>query len=379
MSFGEFEPTIMDNEAYGAAVDGVLADFEAATNAQERRAAVQRWDEMVRQTVSWESWVYIRFSQDTTDPVAKANKDKLDRVGPGWVALENKVKQALSQSEHRHEVEQWLGGHVFDIWAGDLAAFEPAIQEDMAQESKLVSEYMQLMGGMKIQFKGKDLNYAGLMKFREDPDRDVRYESNKLLWGWVAQHQAQFDRIFDDLVKLRHGMARKLGYDNYIPMGYHRMKRAGYDQHDVARFRDEIVAKAVPLVGKLRQVQSQRLGIEKLMAWDTSLYSPGGNPAPKGDAAWMSAQAQTMFEGLNGQMASFYKMMNDRGLLDLETRDGKSPGGFCTFMPDLAAPFIFANFNGTSNDVRVFTHEAGHAFQSWSCRDASIMDYVWPS
>ena len=32
----------------------------------------------------------------------------------------------------------------------------------------------------------------------------------------------------------------------------------------------------------------------------------------------------------------------------------------------MGVPFIFANFNGTAGDARVFTHEMGHAYQGFS-------------
>ena len=53
-------------------------------------------------------------------------------------------------------------------------------------------------------------------------------------------------------------------------------------------------------------------------------------------------------------------------LFDLETKPGKHQGGYCTFLPKYNAPFIFSNFNKTSADVDVLTHEAGHAFEAFT-------------
>lgn len=70
--------------------------------------------------------------------------------------------------------------------------------------------------------------------------------------------------------------------------------------------------------------------------------------------------------------------MIDRELLELDAKEGKSGGGYCTYFPTFESPFIFANFNGTSGDVDVLTHEAGHAFQVYSSRH-QIPAYRWPT
>ena len=47
-----------------------------------------------------------------------------------------------------------------------------------------------------------------------------------------------------------------------------------------------------------------------------------------------------------------------------------------TYMPDFQAPFVFANFNGTSGDVDVITHECGHAFQGYLTADDPILEHA---
>ena len=130
---------------------------------------------------------------------------------------------------------------------------------------------------------------------------------------------------------------------------------------------------------RIKDRQAEVLGLEKLMSWDEGTYRPEGNPRPRGEEAWMTEQAKTMFAQLHPEIDAFFKMMVERGLLDLSARPGKAGGGFCTSFPNYDVPFIFANFNGTDHDVNVFTHEAGHAFQSWCSRDAELADYVWPT
>ena len=72
-------------------------------------------------------------------------------------------------------------------------------------------------------------------------------------------------------------------------------------------------------------------------------------------------------------------MMETQGLMDLDNREAKAGGGFCTAFYEHDVPFIFANFNGTNGDVRVFTHECGHAYQRYASRKQPLKSYLWPT
>jgi M3 family oligoendopeptidase len=196
-------------------------------------------------------------------------------------------------------------------------------------------------------------------------------------WTWFAKHREQFDSIFDQLVRVRHSMAEKLGYTNYIEVGYQRMHRVGYAQADVERFRAQVREHVVPLTNELRRRQSQTLGIDPLMAWDQEIYDPAGNPVPRGDADWMVERAQEMFGELGGGMDRLFSQMTSRNLIDLKSRPGKGPGGFCDVLPDFGMPFIFANSDGTMSDVTVFTHEMGHAFQCYQSLNQPLVEYIF--
>ena len=77
------------------------------------------------------------------------------------------------------------------------------------------------------------------------------------------------------------------------------------------------------------------------------------------------AKAQAMYRDMSPETGEFFDFMVKYRLFDLETRPGKRMGGYMTSFPAYKAPFIFSNFNGTSADVDVLTHEAGHAFQGY--------------
>jgi M3 family oligoendopeptidase len=236
-----------------------------------------------------------------------------------------------------------------------------------------------LLASAKLEIAGQTVNLAGLGPYAEDPDRPVRHAAEQVRWTFFAANAATLDDLYDRLVKLRHGMAGKLGFPTYTPLGYRRMRRVDYGPDDVARYREQVARHVVPLVARLLEGRRAENGWDRLRFWDEALIDPAGNPKPAGDHDVLVAAAQTMFDGMDGRLASFYRLMSQGGYMDLKNRPGKAGGGFCTSFPSVGVPFIFANFNGTHNDIGVFTHEMGHAFQNWESRHLSNVDYLWPT
>jgi len=341
-------------------------------------AGIAAWDEQRRQYETWSSLTHLHFEQDTADEIFKAEKDFADELAPAATSHEIALKRRLLAMSNRAAVEAITGAHALRLWQTDVTTFDPVIEADLEQEAKLYSRYTALRASAKIEVEGQTINLSGLAPFLQNLDRGVRYRAEQAGWQFFADNAAEFDEIFDQLVKLRHGMAKKLGYDNFIELGYRRMRRIDYNAADVARYRDQVRAHVTPLVAQIMEARRKTNGWDKLHSWDESLTDPAGNPKPQGDEAQLIASAQSMFEDMAPEMAAFFKAMNEGGFLDLTNRPTKAGGGFCTSFPTAGMPFIFANFNGTHHDIDVFTHEMGHAFQNFSSRDLAF-DYLWPT
>ena len=362
--------------------EGLAASYgylHARLDAGEVAAALAAWDALRRDYDSWSALVHLRFAQDTADAEAKAAREYSDALSPEATGHEVALKRRLLALPDRAAVHAVAGPHALRLWEMDITTFDPAIAEDLEEEAKLTARYTELMASAKLEIDGKTINLSGLAPYAEDPDRDKRHQAEALRWGFFAGHGAELDEIYDKLVALRHGMAVKLGYENYIALGYRRMRRVDYDATDVARYRDQVAEHVVPLVAKLLEARRREQGWDKLHAWDEALIDPAGNPKPIGDHDMLVAAAQEMFERMDPRLASFYRLMNEGGFLDMKNRPGKAGGGFCTSFPTAGVPFIFANFNGTHHDIGVFTHEMGHAFQNWESRFQPGIDYLWPT
>ena len=362
--------------------DGLTEAYQAigaALDRGDRAGALAEWDHLRRRYDTWSALVHLRFAQNTTDEAAKADRDYADALSPEAADLETGLKRRLLADADRQAVAALVGEHALRLWQTDVTTFDPAIKPDLEQEAHLSARYTELLASAKLRMGDKTVNLAGLGPYAEDPDRSVRHEAERVRWDFFQANAAALDDIYDQLVKLRHGMARKLGFPTYTPLGYRRLRRVDYGPDDVARYRKQVVRHVVPLVARLLEARRVENGWDRLQFWDESLIDPAGNPKPLGDHDVLVDAAAAMFDGMDARLAAFYRSMRDGGFMDLKNRPGKSGGGFCTSFPTEGVPFIFANFNGTHHDIGVFTHEMGHAFQNWESRTQPGIDYLWPT
>ena len=351
----------------------------AALDRGDRAIALAEWDSLRRHYDTWSALVHLRFAQDTTDATAKADRDYADALSPEAADLEITLKRRLLADPDRPAVAALAGEHAMRLWETDITTFDPAIKPDLEEEARIEARYTELLASAKLEIDGKTVNLAGLGPYAEDPDRDIRHTAERVRWAFFAANATALDDIFDQLVKLRHGMAVKLGFASYTPLGYRRLRRVDYGPDEVARYRQQVVQHVVPLVGRLLEARRTANHWDRLRFWDEALVDPAGNPKPAGDHDALVDAAAAMFDGMDPRLASFYRLMRQGGFMDLKNRPGKSGGGFCTSFPTEGVPFIFANFNGTHHDIGVFTHEMGHAFQNWESRDQPGVDYLWPT
>ena len=322
--------------------------------------------------------VSIRNSVDTNDEFYEKEQEFFDENGPKIHQYEHEFMQKLLASKNRKGLEEKFGSLLFVRGETTQKTFSPEIIPDLQQENKLTTEYGKLIASAKIEFKGGIYNLSQMAPFLQDKDRETRHQAQLAVSKFFEDNEVQFDRIYDDMVKTRHQIAKKLGYENFVQLGYDRLSRTDYGAKEVKSYRDQIFEDIVPLVTELTERKAIRLGIENPKSYDLALSFLSGNPTPKGDRAWQVEIAKKMYDEMSEETSKFFRFMLEHELLDLDSKPGKQGGGYCTYLPNFNAPFIFANFNGTSHDVDVLTHEAGHAFQVYSSREL-IPEYRWPT
>ena len=354
-------------ETFSQQMRQIIDQVTQASSAQEVLAARDRCNELVIRLETAQALSYMRYSINTADAFYLAEKDYYDEVGPQAQNDLLEYTRAMLNSPFRQELEDSgaVIPLVFRSFAVELKAMSPEIIEDMVEENRLVSQYSQLMAGMEFPFRGEKLPRPMLMKHAKSPDRATRKEAYEVLGRTLQAHSQQLDGIFDQLVKVRDRMAKKMGYQNFVELGYYRMGRLCYGPEEVKQFRENIRRDIVPLVARLRTEIGRRLGVDTLMLYDYDLIFPQGDPAPKSGKEAIFAAAKAMYHSMSEETGQFIDFMLETEAFDVESRKNKWGGGYCTSFPAYHQPFILANFNGTSGDVDVVTHEAGHAFADY--------------
>ncbi|MCY0875494.1 MAG: M3 family oligoendopeptidase [Firmicutes bacterium] len=379
MKFSEYPYERPSIEAYEQHMQHFLEAFSAAANADEQADLMMGINKLRSEFSTMQTIASIRHTIDTTDAFYEGEQSYYDEIGPVLEKYGTEFYTRLLASPYRAALEARFGAQLFRLAEMQLRTFSDAVMEDLKQENRLSTEYGKLMSSAKIMFEGEERTLSQLTPFQQSPDRALRQAAYAARIAFMTEHEAELDRIYDELVAVRTRIAHTLGFKNYVELGYLRLARGDYNAEMVAAYREQILQHVVPVVTRLKQRQEARIGVDKLRYYDESLQFTDGNAIPQGDADFIVQAGKRMYDELSAETSEFFSFMLEHELMDLVSRKGKRGGGYCTFIDEYSAPFIFSNFNGTSGDIDVLTHEAGHAFQVYSARGYSIPEYHWPT
>ena len=315
----------------------------------------------------------IHYTCDTRDAYWKAEQDFFDANGPAVTNASVEISRAFLANPHVDALTAKFGTTCVAGMKNAVLGMDDRTVELQQQFNALVSRYQQIYGGALVELDGKQLTIPQLGPYKEDLDPAVRRAAYEAEAGYFDAHRAELDELYGQIVQNLNAQARVMGYHDYSELSYVRMNRIGYGPEEIRKFRDQVVNDVVPQLQKVMALRAKRTGIAHPAFTDLPILFRDGNPKPiPGYKARMDA-ARTMYHKLSPETAEFIDFMQDNELFDVESRPGKMSGGYMTSLPSYKAPFIFANWNDTSGDVDVLTHECGHAFEGYVAeRDPAI-------
>ena len=315
----------------------------------------------------------IHYTCDTRDEYWKAEQDFFDANGPAVTNASVEISRSFLANPHVDALTEKFGTTCVAGMKNAVLSMDDRTVELQQQFNALVSRYQQIYGGALVELDGKQLTIPQLGPYKEDLDPAVRRAAYEAEAGYFDAHRAELDELYGEIVKNLNAQARVMGYHDYSELSYVRMNRIGYGPEEIRKFRDQVANDVVPQLQKVMALRAKRTGIARPTFTDLPIMFKDGNPKPiPGYKARMDA-ARTMYHELSPETAEFIDFMQDNELFDVESRPGKMSGGYMTSLPSYKAPFIFANWNDTSGDVDVLTHECGHAFEGYVAeRDPAI-------
>jgi oligoendopeptidase F len=326
-------------------------------------------DEAVDEAVSI---ALIAYTGDTSDPVSEATYRR-------WAS---EVFPPL------HEIRVALGQRIlpFADELPDLAIFIRELRTDieifravnlprMAALEEMEASYDKITGGLTVVWEGETKTVPELQPFLLDRDRDVRERAFLLGAEAYLEKRDEIAKLFDDMVGVRHALAREAGFANFRDYAFASKYRFDYSPADCEAFHRSVESVVLPAIGRLYAERRRALGVDSLRPWDLQLQPARDTRLePFHTTAEFLEGTQRIFERMDPELGGFFRQMIDLQLLDLESRQGKAPGGYCTRLPKRGLPFIFMNAVGVHDDVSTLIHESGHSFHTFLTRD---IQYMW--
>ncbi|MBP3852169.1 MAG: M3 family oligoendopeptidase [Erysipelotrichaceae bacterium] len=360
-------------------IEHCMKRMDKCTDGQSLYKIFQEIDQLEKETESNETICSIRHSIDTKDPFYETENDYLNEWMPEIQNLFNDAYTKFVEHPCLPEIRFKIPETFFMAKAMDDKCFNEKILEELKEENRWMTMYQNTIASAQVPFRNGIYTLSELSKWMNDIDRTIRKEATLAYWNWFSDNESVLGDIFDHLVKVRTKMAKKMGYTDYVEFGYYRMHRFDYTWKDIESYRREILKDVVPVAEKLYGFQKRRLAVQDVYAWDEKIEFPDGNPVPKYNAQQMVERAKKMYHELDPDIGSFFDYLTENQLMDLVSKPNKASGGYCTYIPTYKAPFIFANFNGTSSDVDTLTHEAGHAYQVYKSQNIIPNTCIWPT
>lgn len=379
MKFSEFKYERPNYEENKIQINKLIEKINNSSTYKEQREYIDNLNKIRNDIETMSTICSIRTSINTQDVFYEKETEYWDEYSPLYEDINSYFYKAIINSKFKKEIENDFGIQFVKIAEFSIKSFSKDIIKELQDENKLCSEYTKLLASAKINFEGKERNLSGLGKFMLSKDREMRTRASKAYYGFFKENEDKFDDIFEKLINIRHTIAKKLGFNNFVELGYIRMMRTDYNAEMVKNFREQVLKYIVPVASDLYKRQAERLGLEKLTYVDENFEFLSGNATPKGNPEYIMENGKKMYSELSKETKEFFDFMLENELMDLVTKKGKAAGGYCTYIPNYKSPFIFSNFNQTSDDIDVLTHEAGHAFQLYMSTWINMPEINFPT
>lgn len=354
---------------------GLEQDLSNASTGDEAFRVHERFYKVFNHVMSESQIAMIHSDIDMSDEKWLAEQQFFDEHMPIFENLVVSYKKKLYESPYRGVLEEKIGKVAFKNIELAMKAVDEKLIPLMQEENKLQTDYNKLLSSARIDWNGEQLNLSLMNPYLHSADRTVRKEAWEKYSAFFVEHQEELDDFYDKLVKNRTKQGQLMGYENYLPLGYARMNRNSYTRSDIQSFREQVKKDFVPFAEKIHEARCERLGLTTLSYIDEGVSFTNGNPSVVGTPAEILENGRKMYRELSPETGRFMDFMCDNELFDVLGRKNKKTGGYMTMIPDYKAPYIFANFNGTSGDADVITHECGHAFQGYITADDPILEH----
>jgi len=320
---------------------------------------------------------YVATSRATDDPERQRRYlDFMENVFPHRELWHDRLRRRFVETSDRLPLPRKRYEVLERSIRNSLALFREENVPLEVEHARLRQQHQKITGAMTVVYRGEEVPLQKLELFADVPDRRVREETFRLASERFLQEAARLDELYEQMVRLRDRIARNADCRDYREYAFKAMERFDYTPDDCLRFHEAIEAVVLPAARRLADERRRKLGVATLRPWDLSVDPEGRPPLrPFQTVAQLQDGCSRIFARVDRELGQIFDTLRARGLLDLDSRKGKEPGGYQETFDEQRVPFIFMNAVGTEHDVRTLLHEGGHAFHTWACRNDPLIAY----
>lgn len=322
-------------------------------------------------------WRYIRMSCDTAnEELSAAYNYFVAEIQPQIAPFSHSLDEKLLNSPALSS----LNDPRLDIVIRQIKKRVEIFREEniplIADLQQMEQQFSAITGSMTIIADGKEITLQQAANYLEQNDRNLREDIWRKIQDRRLQDKDKLDKLFDQLVKLRHKIAVNAGFSNFRDYMFASLGRFDYTPEDCVCFHEAVAKEVVPLVKQIEKEQKESLRIDDFRPWDALAEAGNVNPLrPSVDAADLMQKTIRCFSDLDPFLGQCMQAMADEGRLDLDSRKGKAPGGYNYPLYESGLPFIFMNSTNTLRDLVTIVHEGGHAVHSILNKPLELVDY----
>ncbi|MBE2221451.1 MAG: M3 family oligoendopeptidase [Anaerolineae bacterium] len=341
--------------------------------AENRRRWLENWSNLLALVSESLNWMYIQKTIDTTNAEAEqAFLDYIENVAPQVRIADQALKERLLSLDLSDMPDMTL---VLRDLRAEVALFRAENVPLITKLSKLENEYDKLTGVLSTDWDGEEKNLNQLNALLKDKDRATRkraWESIMALW---QSRRDELNRLYADMLELRRQLAENADLPDYRAYAFQLHGRFDYTPEDCFTFHEAIETAVVPAARRIYEKKRQRLGLDRLRPWDVDVDAADAPPlTPYRGQDELIQGSLNILNQVDPALGRHFATMAEENLLDLDTRQGKALGGYCTTLHVRKRPFIFMNGVGIHDDVQTLLHEAGHAFHSF---ESANLPLIW--
>jgi oligoendopeptidase F len=327
-----------------------------------------RFESMLSEAGALASFAY---SCDTADTVReKAHVRFATQLGPRAHEQRVRLQSRLIELNYvRPGLEE-----VVRRFQNQAQLFSGANVPLFAELAQLTTRWSKVNGAMTVDWEGEEKTPAQLLPLLEHDDRALRERAFKARATPYINQRDELAAIFDRMHDLRQSIATNAGFANFRDFAHREKNRFDYTTDDCLRFHEAVEAEVLPAVKRIMQRRRRDMGLDTLRPWDLAA-DPRSRPPlrPFDDISGLASRAGEVFSHVDPVFHDYYERMAGAGLLDLDNRKGKAPGGYCQTLAFSKMPLIFMNAVGLDGDVRTLLHESGHAFHAFEAAQQPLI------